>query len=521
MKKFNLLVGLFICLLPDVAISQGSRLVQVIAGTPNPIVVDLLDNLVHLTVSGPSAGQSGCNIPTTCTATCAVNETCMYYNSCWESCDGLLDECLAQPTSIDCYCQAGYRRINGNCVLFNNCPCGENEFYGLVTECEENCGNTQNCPVALYYRCGCMQTFKRKNGVCVDQSICDTTCGPNEVYLLSNICFDTCGRNPYECAGQPNYDMCTCAAGYQRASNGTCLLAIDACPCAANETYRTGNKCSEQCDTEECIGEYNYPQCLCRRGYVRINGTCVDSSNCPTCPGVNEEYTYTSDCREECGQNRTSCSDTRETSYRHCACVDQYKRINGICVPDSECPCPENEQMANLNDCFEQCGSNPYDCAQQQNRRRCYCELNHVRINGSCVPDTVCNQECSEHEIYRYSNDCCESCNSTGIDCTNQMMYKMCTCKVNYKRINGICVPDTNCPCGHDEEYRYGNECLEKCGATQDSCHGHETFKGCFCRKGCARINGVCKKHELCPQRKTETKKGVNTRQVKPATKGK
>ncbi|VDM74473.1 unnamed protein product [Strongylus vulgaris] len=95
------------------------------------------------------------------------------------------------------------------------------------------------------------------------------------------------------------------------------------------------------------------PACACSLGYYRDNlGECVSAGDCPLKCGENEQI-------NSCG-NR--CEPTCENAYGQpkicvlicdppaCVCRPNYYRQNGKCVPQRECPPPNNVRSLNYAD---------------------------------------------------------------------------------------------------------------------------------------------------------------------------
>ncbi|GAB0100410.1 hypothetical protein DMENIID0001_164500 [Sergentomyia squamirostris] len=426
---------------------------------------------------------------------CPENEVQTVGNDCYDQCGTDPTLCATYPSTDRCMCKDGFKRINGTCVPFYKCPCGENEVYLTSNPCYEQCySNPKKCAkIPSYGLCICQSGYVRIDGVCVPDSNC--LCPENEEYTLSSKCIEECAMNENTCTEEPTWNRCTCIDLYKRI-DGQCVPDTE-CQCPPNEHMDTYNDCSEECgmDPFHCGSAFpTYRKCFCDMGYVRINGVCVEDTTVCTCP-ENEIYGYINDCLEDCSKTESECRSLY--MYRHCGCAPNYKRIDGVCVPDSNCPCPENSIYSNGNDCYETCGTDPAVCAKIDTERKCFCSEGYVRIDGNCVAESEC--PCGSNEEYTYGNENIEDCNNPDLDCRNEYSYKRCTCVENFKRIDGVCVPDTDCPCPENSSYRISNDCYETCGTDPAVCATIDTERKCFCSEGYVRIDGNCVAESECP----------------------
>lgn len=159
---------------------------------------------------------------------------------------------------------------------------------------------------------------------------------------------------------------------------------------------------------------------LCHLGFVLTE----------VCNGQNEVFSDCGGCDQQCGGTGSACG---ESCVRGCFCIEGFKRnFEGKCVEESQCfVCP------GINEYFTTCG-----------------------------------------------NKCTEQCNKSYEICSDQCQVG-CFCKSGYKRnARGECVSPEHCCCDPNEEFKYGNECIEKCGAT--ICTMGLT-QGCFCKSGYKR----------------------------------
>uniref|UniRef100_A0A1B0D8S3 EGF-like domain-containing protein n=1 Tax=Phlebotomus papatasi TaxID=29031 RepID=A0A1B0D8S3_PHLPP len=525
----------------------------------------------HKRIDGICLPESECQCPS--------NEEIGYTNDCYEECGRDPKECSEEENVRRCSCQEGYVRIGSLCVPEDQCTCPENEEYIVSNPCEEDCSAVpESCKdVVSYKRCSCITGYKRMNGLCTEQ--CE--CGDNEIFMYGNPCSEYCSKTESDCSRERYYQGCFCQKGYKRI-DGECVEYTE-CPCDENEKYSYGNDCDELCDTTDCDDTVQYWKCRCLPKHKRIDGNCVPQENCecddnevfgsgnecyescgsipsecaqmPTIDkcnckpnfvriddvcvpdsdcscGDNEDYISSSECIEKCGETRLTCID--EPKWRRCACNDQFKRIDGQCVPDTKCECPEYEHMDNTNECFESCGADPTVCSLLPVIRRCTCDEGYVRVDDICISEEVACS-CPDDEEYKRTNDCYDMCNATCTDCTKEHTYPKCGCIEGFRRIDGVCVNDTNCPCkdneefgygndcyetcgtdplfcalfptekrcickaGHFEEYTFGNECIEDCEKTNLECRNEDSYKRCTCIAGHKRIDDICGPEVDCP----------------------
>ncbi|XP_059611414.1 zonadhesin-like, partial [Phlebotomus argentipes] len=427
---------------------------------------------------------------------CGENEEYANSNECSEDCSKTWNDCREEPSAFRCVCLRHYKRIDGKCVKDVNCPCPENEFSGHSTECDETCGTTPDeCGlITIINKCFCKPGYKRISGVCVEDSLCP--CADNEEYTFGDRCQESCRENYDDCPQGETYRGCFCKEGFVRV-NGICQT-FDKCPCQGNEIFRYSSKCNEVCNdgTHDCTLETCTKGCFCEDAHVRINGICVPSSNCP-CP-ENEEYIYSTDCLENCDIIWSECLNVASTFK--CHCKRNHYRVNGKCVPQRECPCPNNEVYGFMNDCYETCGTTIQECAIINNNNKCYCDFGYKRIAGQCVPEDMCFCEDTEAE-YKSGKACDDECIPPD-DCPTHECFKACYCKEGFKKIGGVCKPESECLCPNDpnEEYIYSNTCLEKCDATPEMCRGRAIVAGCYCKEGFRRSDaGRCVLDSDCP----------------------
>lgn len=103
-------------------------------------------------------------------------------------------------------------------------------------------------------------------------------------------------------------------------------------------------------------------------------------------------------------------------------------------------------------------------------------------------------------------NHCFEMCPDGQIRLCPLYCQAGCFCKAGYKRNDkGVCVKEWMCAqksplCRKNEEWRYGNSCLERCDKAQILCMW-EYVQGCHCIEGHLRDpkTGRCIPVVQCP----------------------
>ncbi|XP_059622094.1 zonadhesin-like [Phlebotomus argentipes] len=436
-------------------------------------------------------------------ATCGKNEQfkpCGY--RCTENCDA--DYCLydKSPCAKGCFCKPGYARVDNKCVPRDTCPvtCPKNERYlDCGNTCMESCyKNSAKCQACERSGCFCVEGYSRINGVCVPDSKCPLICPLGEVYLeCGSACQDDCDQSQ-GCTEQC-VTGCFCKPGYARVK-GTCVPRKVCKKCPKFEEYLDcGNACLESCykDVARCV-PCDREGCFCIEGYARINGVCRPEGQCPNkqCP-PNEAY---NSCGSACQDNCDLSQPCTDECVAGCFCEPEFARVDGTCVPRGECPveCPENEHFdACGNNCIDSCDRDLLDCSDNC-YPGCYCDEGFARIAGKCVPRKKCDKCPLNEEFLKCGNGCQDLCDPSAVTCTSECV-KGCFCQEKFSRINGLCVPRSNCfDCASGEQYyECSNSCLELCNANAILCPA-ECSEGCYCAPGFSRIKGQCLPSELC-----------------------
>nr|WAP28756.1 zonadhesin-like 3 [Yponomeuta cagnagella] len=460
-----------------------------------------------------------------------------------------------------CKCIAGHlRHDNGTCVPIFECSeplCNKDEVYDPCgSACEKTCDSKSNeiCTKQCVDGCFCPKgQVRAADGSCIDENDCPPPaqqCGKNEVTTdCFNECFiTTCKtrlRKPTFC---PQYCVkgCTCADGYLKHDNGTCVPE-DQCSdpvCDKGEVHLTcGTACEDTCDnyqdkdrscTANCV-----EGCFCKKGLIRGPGnTCIKPKQCPTSDkcGKNEVW---SDCKRICPP-QTCISLYAQFKCQAdipciagCNCKEGYLRngnSSAPCIPAKKCPkIPTNDEFPSI----DTCGKNEfyvvrsticeYSCKNKRGGAKicqpytgCICQAGYVRNdNGVCVWPSECDKatKCGKNEVFNKCRVICppQTCASiyTLYNCiSNQTCEPGCDCKPDYLR-NGTdtdpCIPSKLCPparpqCGNNEKYVEGEQVCQKTCENKDlQTKPCETYTGCVCEDGLVRDeNGECVPPENC-----------------------
>uniref|UniRef100_A0A1B0D8S4 TIL domain-containing protein n=1 Tax=Phlebotomus papatasi TaxID=29031 RepID=A0A1B0D8S4_PHLPP len=292
--------------------------------------------------------------------------------------------------------------------------------------------------------------------------------------------------------------------------------------CPANEEYSScGNSCQEDCSTKESDCKKTCESgCFCIAGYKRVGGVCVPKPNCPPpkCPGKYEEYTTCGNtCNEDCTKSYKEC--LYKGCDSGCFCKANYKRVDGECVPEEYCPppdCPIHEVYTTCgNSCYDECGTTKEDCRDEKCYAGCYCQKGFKRIDGVCLPESKCEYlttKCAgPNEVYiKCGKSCNEDCLKSYKDClyepyinqdteAGELRSKPVKNKPPYYESAYEIIP--KCPkneeylsCGPDCE----DECSRRCSPQNTGCK-----KGCFCKNGYVRHGGRCISLASCQKKIT------------------
>ncbi|KAJ8732567.1 hypothetical protein PYW07_015166 [Mythimna separata] len=412
--------------------------------------------------------------------------------------------------------------------------------------------------------CVCKENYLRaENGTCIPARECPLTCADNEVLdnCPSSCESDYCARTEADTFAKPCFfqevcppPACKCGFNRRRAANGTCILTRDCppfdCTSRPNEEYMAcpplcpTDDCSQASPSGECPPQFGRigiilpcnQKCRCRKGYWRLNGTCVPYGQCP---GVCPDHERYSTCKQaECRALNCTQKDKPIACVRMdpkyckegCVCQEGYLRNkDGICVLEEKCEptCPTNEEfvpcmqgVCRAKVCSERGQDVPCpDIPAEKCDSGCICKEGFLRAeDGSCVPEDQC-LTCGENEVL---DSCPTNCNTDNCPqsadeekvCTKaDPCVPACKCRFNYKRAkNNTCIPTRDCPpfdCSSKPNEEYA-ACPPLCPT--DACYkprleGRCPFRigivlqcepKCQCKDGYGRENGTCTPFEKC-----------------------
>ncbi|KAG8036835.1 hypothetical protein G9C98_004157 [Cotesia typhae] len=337
-------------------------------------------------------------------------------------------------------------------------------------------------------------------------SNCHKCKGQNEEWKKCGACDSTCKNKHVVCpliCREPG--SCGCKTGYVRDSNKICIKEEN-CPktpiCGINEEYKPCGACDQGCDCRRLYPSqfmnytiifmaivavnhnYNYIKffirqgcregaCGCKSGYLRSNGTCVLSKDCPksTNCGENEEF-------YECGAYDQGCNYAAKCDTRcregSCGCKKGYVRNDErICILRENCQktpiCGENEELRPCGACDGTCKEPNPACTKICRQPECGCKKGYVRSNGKCILLKSCPKTptCGLHEEIKSCGACDGTCKEPNAVCTLDCRPPECGCMKEYVRNNGTCILLKSCPktppCGPHEE-------IKGCGACDATC---------------------------------------------------
>lgn len=205
--------------------------------------------------------------------------------------------CKNKPGGFDCECQAGYKKENDTCVDVNECEDKKDNKCDPKAEC------TNKEPM---YTCACKDGDVGNGFQCVTADPCDrnvtclanASCEVNAEGRAQCVCDGGFIRRGTQCEGK-NLMSCdrvhqTLSWNYMRVYRWSlfCLSAADECALGIHQ-------CNN--DTEDCIDEEKSYRCVCKEGYKRVKGKCVDKDECdPT----------QAEFEGKCGSSGGKCKNT-------------------------------------------------------------------------------------------------------------------------------------------------------------------------------------------------------------------
>ncbi|XP_055715950.1 fibrillin-2-like [Phlebotomus papatasi] len=437
------------------------------------------------------------NMTTACQ--CPIeNQRYQVLNPCLDSC-APTTECEGDPTYYGCFCDDGLKwdSVNEVCFDQSDCECPENSTYKFGKPCEYECEVPSDCSTQECYKdCFCNDGFRMVDGTCQDLELCTCTV-PNQSYQVLNPCLDSCEPTT-ECENDPTYYGCFCNDGFKWDPVTEQCFNQTSCPCPANSQYKFGKPCEYECEVpSNCSTQECYKDCFCMEGFKLVDGTCQGVERC-TCDGANEVYRVSSDCAESCDVNCATCADV--ATELGCYCAPGYRRnAAGDCVLEEDCPCTgDNEIYKDGKTCEEECTVAP-ECELESCCKGCYCRNGYKRVNGMCVLEDNCSP-CGPDEEYRCGRGCEDECGLLDIDlCLELPCTDGCYCRSGFLRLLGICIRVelgiSLCPCGPFASFREGKACEDDCSVNPDDCAADTTSPSswrCHCDNNACLVGGVC-----------------------------
>ncbi|GMS79740.1 hypothetical protein PENTCL1PPCAC_1915, partial [Pristionchus entomophagus] len=184
------------------------------------------------------------------------------------------------------------------CVKFPKC--GANEEYrecnGEGKDCEATCTNEYPyCSGCGSGGCICKHGFIRHSGKCIKKEQCpDPDCPVNMVWSKcpGNCDQPTCRsillKHNEKCVEGCGFARCICKPGLVKNDDDVCIRR-ETCPKKfdCSSPFEVKKQCSSMCEPScwnrdpVCNKRCGPPKCQCKPGYVRDNGICLDSIQCP------------------------------------------------------------------------------------------------------------------------------------------------------------------------------------------------------------------------------------------------
>ncbi len=350
----------------------------------------------------------------------------------------------SQCVGTSCECEEGYAKDDrGQCVrkcgdkACGDCEeckdgecqakpgkgvgaCGVCDSDGNVVDtdswCKSQLGENSHCSSTM---CLCDDGYEisKDTGKCVSKTCEGTTCGPCQECDMS-------GGKP---ACKPVHDG----------------IVVGCAECKGGKPVGNDDLCG---DNERCSGT----ECVCKRGYVRWQNTCVPSCENVTCGGCSE-------CKdgacvpknEHCKANEV-CKAVNATTGR-CECAEGY-------VPDGDSGC---KQPGGCKENEVQTSSGGCECKPRY----------HTDKDRNCVPDVDCSTTTCTGCQSCYKDFGCQPDNGKCTGVNEACFGTKCDCISGYVRDeSGVCVEKKTCPeCGVCEKC---NEISGKCEPADDNYAG-------------------------------------------------
>lgn len=352
---------------------------------------------------------------------CRRNEV---FSDCGDRCE---EECdsysksrnCPQSCQYGCFCKPGFSRMFGTCVPKRMCHrrtttttttttttkptptdpptekpvvCPANEFFSKCgSSCREQCSTGEVCPEVCQTGCFCKSGFKRVEGVCLADNVCQD-CGPNAVLKRcglrrSELCPGTATDATETCS-----PGCFCKSGYVR-QGGVCVadqICAQMNNCGADEVWKDcGKDCTDECDAAACASDTRLCRgdCFCKAGLKRVAGKCVPTAACnpdPVCDHPMQVFTRNVRvCEHFCWPDPPTCPTTPIRDA--CICRPGYKfhvatdtcNLQPDCplnlLPDPVCANPMQVYTRNVRLCEYFCWPDPPTCPATPIQNGCIC----------------------------------------------------------------------------------------------------------------------------------------------------
>ncbi|XP_055842732.1 delta-like protein C [Episyrphus balteatus] len=224
-------------------------------------------------------------------------------------------------------------------------------------------------------------------------------CGPNEIWSLFPKCSDKCSDLGKPCLPRTLTSFrCVCRPGFKRSDiTNKCIRKED---CCKNGEIYSEDRTDRTC--KDVISRTLFPpikegKCVCVVGKVRINGDCVDESECyPKCSGPFEIYKKEG-CDQKCNLDGSGPTESGSMGPG-CYCQAGKKRNER----DNKCVDPSNCECIGDNECFTASGGCEKKCNETKclaTTRKCLCSPGYYRKyengkKGKCVKSADCKKPC-------------------------------------------------------------------------------------------------------------------------------
>lgn len=392
---------------------------------------------------------------------CQSNADCDDGNACngIETCDLEANQCVTTEPVVceefneicdastgDCVCPAGYEVRDGLCEHIrctqdadcdNGIICDGQEVCDLeLNRClpgeSVQCANNQDCS-EMDGSCACKPGYKinEDTGFCVAFCTEDSHCGEPSVCGVTQVCnldnnrcvngTEVCGARSVCDPLAPEEDRCACAVGSLfDEETGTCMV-VSSCEsdadcddgifCNGAEVCGSNGRCvtsspafvgSVLCPLNGYCSEAD-DACLCKDGFVHIDGTCVEEvcrtdSDCDDglyCNGVESCDVENNQCVS--GEPAGCGLDERcHEGNQACTCAPGFEDLGGECVAitcesDGDCASSgglcDGELRCNAGTCE---ATQPVDCGngfciEEEGETWCQCAKDEVLIDGQCA----------------------------------------------------------------------------------------------------------------------------------------